>query len=425
MQKSDVDIKKIPDEPGVYKFVRADGVVLYVGKATSLRDRVKSYFASNIAQIRSPLIEKVVRDASSVEVQVTDSVLEALILEAQLIKNLQPHGNTDNKDNKSFSFLVVTDEEFPRFMVSRERELSAEFAPSTVKKIYGPFTSAQQLREALKIVRKIFPFFDSPFRVSGELTHSQKKHLSFNQSIGLYPRELNHEEYAKSVRYLTRFFDGKKQSLLKTLHKEMGKAARAERFEEAAILKRQIFSLTHIRDLSLIKDEYKLPQTAMFRIEAYDIAHSKGEAPRGVMTVVIDGEKSPKDYRTFTIRRAASGDDIAALSEVIERRAKHREWSYPQLIVIDGGATHLKHAKQLIRYVGMDADVVSVVKDEKHKPKNILGSSTARHTHEDSILLANAEAHRYAIGRHRYVMRRNRVVNSISQRNSNHKFEVH
>jgi excinuclease ABC subunit C len=274
--------------------------------------------------------------------------------------------------------------------------------------MYGPFTSSQQLREALKIVRKIFPFFDCSFPVDAELSSSQKKHLSFNQSIGLYPRELNTAGYTKTVRYIISFFDGKKPSLVKTLNKEMEKAANEERFEDANTLKRQIFSLEHIRDLTLIKDEYKRPQSAMYRIEAYDIAHNKGEATRGVMTVVVDGEKSPKDYRTFTIRTAVSGDDIAALTEVIERRAKHREWSYPQLIVIDGGATHLKHAKHILKYVGIDADVVSVVKDDRHKPKNILGTSTSRHTHENSILLANAEAHRYAIGRHRYAMRKNR-----------------
>jgi excinuclease UvrABC nuclease subunit len=125
------------------------------------------------------------------------------------------------------------------------------------------------------------------------------------------------------------------------------------------------------------------------------------------MTVVVDGEAQPKEYRTFTIRAAKAGDDIAALSEIIERRARHREWAYPQVVVIDGGATHLKHAKSFLRLAGMhDAEVVSVVKDERHKPKNILGSPKVRHTHESSILLANAEAHRFAIYRHRKALRR-------------------
>lgn len=406
MNKTDVNWKDIPDAPGVYRFLGPDGTVLYVGKATSLKDRVKSYFAQDIGVVRSPLVEKVVRDASALSFEETDSVLEALILEAKLIKKLLPPGNTDQKDNKSFAYLVVTKEAIPRFLVVRERELSASFPPSKIKKIFGPFLSAAQLREALKIIRKIFPIFDTPFPLGGVLSPAQAKHVKFNQSIGLYP-ELNADSYGETVRYVCELFDGKKRSLVQSLKRAMARAARNEAFEEAQILKRQIFALEHIRDVTLIKEEYRIPETASFRIEAYDIAHIQGDAPRGVMVVVVDGEVQPKEYRTFTIRKAKAGDDIAALSEVIERRALHREWSYPQVVVIDGGATHLRHAKGFLKLAGMaEAEVVSVVKDERHKPKNILGSPKVRHTHESSILLANAEAHRFAIARHRRAFRK-------------------
>jgi excinuclease ABC subunit C len=202
-------------------------------------------------------------------------------------------------------------------------------------------------------------------------------------------------------------FDGKKRSLVQSLKRAMRRAAENEEFEDADVLKRQIFALEHIRDVTLIKEEYRTPESASFRIEAYDIAHIRGDSPRGVMTVVIDGEAQPKEYRTFTIRKAKAGDDIAALSEVIERRSKHREWAYPRVVVIDGGATHLKNAKGFLKLSGMgDAEVVSVVKDERHKPKDILGSPTIKTVHESSILLANAEAHRFAIGKHRRALRK-------------------
>lgn len=405
MKKSDVDFKKLPDEPGVYRFLNENGEILYIGKATSLRDRVRSYFATDIGEIRSPLIAKIVTDSAKVEWDETDSVLEALILEAKLIKKHLPPGNTDQKDNKSFAYLVVTKEKFPRFLVVRERELSGAFAPNMVKNLFGPFMSAAQLREALKIVRKIFPFYDTPFSVDGALSPSQKKTLSFNRAIGLYPQETGEKEYAKTVRYLTTLFEGKKASLLKSLEKEMSRAAKDERFEDAAVLRRQVFALTHIRDITLIKEEYKKPDSAEFRIEAYDTAHIRGDSPRGVMAVVVDGEPMKAEYRTFTIRKAKAGDDYAALAEIIERRAKHREWQYPQLVVIDGGAAHLKLAKQYLKYAGIDADVVSVVKDERHRPREILGSPKIAHAHESSILLANAEAHRFSIGRHRRAMR--------------------
>ncbi len=407
MLRADVDFKKIPDAPGVYRFSDSRGAVLYVGKATSLRDRIRSYFTSDIGAVRSPLIENVIRDAVSVSHEETDSVLEALILEAKLIKKLAPPGNTDNKDNKSFAYLVVTKETYPRFLIVRERELSGAFPPSKIKKLFGPFLSAAQLREGLKIVRKIFPFFDSAFSVSGKLTPAQAKHLSFNRAIGLFPQTLDAREYAHTVRSVIELFDGKKRSLVRTLKRDMARAAREERFEDAELLKRQIFALEHIRDVTLIKDEHRVPDTASFRVEAYDIAHIQGSATRGVMAVVVDGEPVRAEYRTFTIRSAKAGDDIGALSEVIERRTRHREWAYPQVVVIDGGATHLKHAKSFLKLAGMtDAEVVSVVKDERHKPKNILGSPTVRHTHETSILLANAEAHRFAISRHRRALRK-------------------
>ncbi|OGG43183.1 hypothetical protein A2841_01250 [Candidatus Kaiserbacteria bacterium RIFCSPHIGHO2_01_FULL_48_10] len=410
MQKSDIDFKKIPDTPGVYLF-KQGAEILYIGKATSLRDRVRSYFGPDLAEMRSPLVTKAILDADSLVWEETDSVLEALILEAKRIKQYWPKGNTDEKDDKSFAYLVVTKEAFPRFLIYRERELSVKVPRASLLALYGPFLSVASLREALKIMRRVFPFFDTPFPIDGRLSSSQEKMIIFNQTIGLYPKEFNKKEYAKTVRNLKLLFEAKKPALLKTLEREMKVAAKAERFEEANILKRQLFVLKHIQDLTLIKDELKYSSSASglhgFRVEAYDTAHLRGDAARGVMTVVIDGEKIPSEYRTFTIRTAAAGDDFGALEEVIRRRAKHHEWPYPQVVVIDGGRAHLNRAKKILVENGMgEAIVVSVVKDERHRPREVFGPSPLVHTHEAEILLANAEAHRSAIGRHRRALRR-------------------
>ncbi len=407
MNKTDVDFTKIPDTPGVYRFIGKKKEILYVGKATSLRDRIRSYFANGLAEIRSSLIAKVVHDAVSISWEKTDSVLDALILESKRIREFRPVGNTDQKDDKSFAYLVVTKEKFPRFLVFRERELSVK-APRTLRKaLYGPFMSAAQLKAALKIIRRIFPFFDTPFPLDENMSSANEKMLRFNQAISLYPKELNERAYRKSVRNIMLLFDAKKKSLLRTLEKDMVRAARAERFEEAHQLKRQLFTLRHIQDMTLIKDELRAPNSASFRVEAYDTAHIRGDAPRGVMSVVVDGEAHPSEYRTFTIRTANAGDDYQALEEIIRRRAKHREWTFPQLIVIDGGRAHLSRAKKVLEDVGMaEADVVAVVKDEKHRPREILGAGTSKHIHESSILIANAEAHRFAIGRHRKALRK-------------------
>lgn len=426
MDKKDINFKNIPDEPGVYRFIGPKREVLYVGKATSLRDRVKSYFQKDIAEIRSPLIAKIVKDAVTVEWDETDSVLEALILEAKSIKKYEPIGNTDNKDNKSWNYVVVTDEKFPRVLVARERELTSKFSNKTVKHLFGPFPSSGQLRDALKIIRKIFPFFDTPFpildvghQVYGRrtaievtdlgLTSAQEKKIQFNQSIGLYPKEFNEKEYRKTIRAIVDLFSAKKETLIKRLEREMYTLAKKEEFEKAEVKKRQVFALKHIQDVTLVKDDLKKPETAEFRVEAYDTAHIRGSEPRGVMSVVVDGEVVPSEYRTFTIRNGKAGDDYAALDEIIERRAKHREWPRPMLVVIDGGRAHLNRAKKTLKDVGMDAEVVSVVKDKKHRPREILGPGSITITHEPSILLANAEAHRFAIGKHRKALRKKTI----------------
>jgi len=406
MKKTDIDFKKLPDAPGVYRFIGLRKEVLYVGRATSLRDRVKSYFVSDISEIRSPLIAKIITDAKSISWEETDSVLEAIILEAKRIKELQPIGNTDLKDNKSFAFLAITDEEFPRFLIVRERELSLKVPKDKLIGLYGPFTSAAILRGALKIIRKIFPFFDSSFSIDARLTPAHAKTLRFNQSIGLYPGELDATAYKKTVRHLVLFFEGKKRTLLSTLKREMKKAAKEERFEDAEGLKRQLFALTHIQDVSLIREELKNPTVADFRVEGYDVAHLRGESSRGVMAVVINGEATPKEYRTFTLRRTKAGDDIGGLTEILERRFSHPKWAHPQLVVIDGGRTHLSNTKKILNRIHVSADVVSVVKDERHRPREVLGQRNMTSTHESSILLANSEAHRFAIGRHRSALRK-------------------
>src|SRR3989344_8220413 len=163
---------KLPDSPGVYYFLNKSGKILYIGKATSLKNRVRSYFASDILEKRSPLIAKMVKEARRVKFQKTNSVLEALILEANLVKKHLPPYNTAEKDQKSWNYIVITKEEFPRVLVMREREIASPPSPLPLKRVrgketrtiitykYGPFTNGGELKEALKIIRKIFPFRD-------------------------------------------------------------------------------------------------------------------------------------------------------------------------------------------------------------------------------------------------------------------------
>jgi excinuclease ABC subunit C len=402
-------IKKLPDSPGVYVFKNNLGKTLYIGKATSLRNRVKSYFANNIRETRGQLIEAMIGLAKKVDFVQTDTVLEALLLEANLIRKYKPHYNTREKDDKSFNTVVITNEKFPQVLVTRGKEIETTYSNTNLyKAIYGPFPSGGALREAMKIIRRIFPYRDQKCIPAAE--QSGLPRACFNRQIGLCPGvctgEITSDEYEKIIKNLMMFFDGKKKQLLKTLQGEMKQYAKSNQFEKAVLVRKTVFALQHIQDVALIRrDKNYTPGFSRVRMEAYDVAHMSGSNTVGVMTVIENGQVQPSEYRMFKIRRTSSGDDLKALSEVIERRFNHPEWYLPSLIVIDGGQTHLRFVKEILKKHTISIPVVSVVKSKNHKAKDILNDDVALgqlvKDHKAEILLANSEAHRFAIKYHK------------------------
>ena len=197
--------------------------------------------------------------------------------------------------------------------------------------------------------------------------------------------------------------------LVKSLEKEMKFFAKEQKFEEAEKVKSQIFALRHIQDIALLKHDLEAGTKnleADFRIEAYDIAHMSGKDVVGVMTVVENGEPDKSQYRKFKIHDNKN-DDTGNLKKVLARRLAHSEWRFPNLIVVDGGKGQLNTAKEVLEKAGLDINVASVVKDEKHKAREILGKSVLSRALDKSILLANNEAHRFALKFHRKLRRRN------------------
>ncbi len=404
MQKKNISFSKIPDTPGVYIFRNAKKKILYIGKATSLRNRVRSYFSSTVKS-RGPIIIKMVEDANSLEWQETDSVLEALILEVNLIKKHQPISNSRDKDNKSFNYIVITKEDFPKVLVVRGRDLFVSWKERDIKHLFGPFPSGGVLKEGLKIIRKILPFSDKCERGA--------KKPCFNRQIGLCPGVcsdvISKTDYARNIRHIKMLFDGKKGDLVKSLEKEMKTLSKSEKFEEAAEIKHKVFALTHIRETALLGSDYKVSEGGgSGRIEAYDVAHISETARVGVMVVLIDGEVSKKDYRKFNIKTEKQGD-TAALEEILRRRFEHVEWSMPSLIIIDGGVAQKNSANRILDEYGYKVPVINVVKNEKHQAGRIVGNSSLIEKNEKSILLANSEAHRFAISFHRQKRGRNLV----------------
>lgn len=435
-------IAKLPDSSGVYFFIRRRGGfnhkkhILYIGKATSLSDRVRSYFTGNIAETRGPLISKMLAEFDDIKFQKTDSVLEALILEAYLIRKHQPPANTDLKDDKSFNYVVITEEDFPRVLVVRGKELETPSVSGAATQslgvgkldlgkilhTFGPFTNSGQLKEAMKIVRRLFPYRDTcpiPTRRVG------MGRPCFNRQLGLCPGvctgEISKKEYAKTIKNIVLFFEGNKKKLVKSLEREMKALAKNRQFEKAGKIKKQIFALGHIQDVALIKTSN--PNIShgvnreMFRIESYDVAHMSGQNVVGVMTVVENGEIKKSDYRKFKIIQGLSLNkrgvgDTKALAEVLTRRLAHIEWPMPDLIVVDGGKAQKNVMEKVLKENGAQIMVMSVVKDEHHRPKEILGDPGSRaklatgqaggwNEIERQILIANSEAHRFAIGYHK------------------------
>lgn len=401
MKKADLAKKKLPDAPGVYFFLGSKKKILYIGKATSLKNRVRSYFSDDLIEKRSELIDKMVKEAVTVEWTETDSVLEALILETNLIRSHKPHFNTRSKDDKSYNHLVITNEEFPRVLVVRGKDLTEKFSNDDIKYEFGPFPSGSLFREALKIIRKLFQFYDTRVPVGSEKTKMARGKIDFNRQIGLYPGQQSKAEYAKTVRHIKLFFEGKKQQIIKELEKEMMACAKKEEFEAAGSIKKRIFALTHIQDIALIKDDMRIYRDDRnMRIEAYDVAHLQSQDMVGVMTVVEGGEAVKSEYRKFKIQSLTVANDPAALREVLLRRLAHPEWPFPQLIVVDGSTAQKNALEAALRTKQLVIPVVGVVKDDKHKPIRLIGQKSIIEKHQYSILLANAESHRFAITYH-------------------------
>ncbi len=391
--------QKLPDSPGVY-FFKKGRAILYIGKATSLRDRVRIYFnRRQLAGSRGEFIVSMVNQATSITYRKTDSVLEAIILEALLIKKYQPKFNSKEKDNRSFYYIAVTSDKYSKILMIRGRNLENGQNDLKISKLFGPFPSGQELKEAMRVIRKVFPYLDSCEPNSGK--------PCFNRQIGLCPGvctgEISESDYKKQVARIVLFLSGKKKTIINSLKKEMNKRAENLEFEEADKLKRQIFAVEHINDISLIKREsalssgLSLGQDKIFRIEAYDVAHLSGQNNVGVMIVIENGQIDRNQYRKFKIRGNYPADDLRSLREILERRLNHPEWRFPDMLVVDGGKLQVAVAEEILRRDGMKILVVGVVKDEHHRPKNIIGDPELIKKYDHEILLANHEAHNYAI----------------------------
>jgi excinuclease ABC subunit C len=415
-----VDQKKIyrnlPTTPGVYLMKNASGKVIYIGKAVNLRRRVSSYFLRS-QEARIAMLVSEIRKIDHVS---TDTAIEALILESQFIKKYSPFYNIKEKDDKSFLYVVVTKEEFPRVILVYGKELGGLSTRST----FGPFTSASSIREALRIIRRIFPYSIHPPEKVGK-----EKRPCFEYEIGLCPgtciKAVNRKEYLKTIKNIELFFSGKKERILKSLEKEMGEAAKKTEFERAAKLRKQIFALKHIQDVALISENkiegkpfdaahskpFDAAQGKPFdaaqgkRVECYDISNISGTSAVGSMAVWQNGEIRKSEYRLFKIRTVTGSNDVGMMKEVVSRRLNN-PWPLPNLILVDGGVAQAAAAHEALAEKGLHIPVAGIAKGPERKRNDFIGRLPDWIGKDDLIRLRD-EAHRFAIGYHRRVRGKN------------------
>lgn len=352
-------VREFPQKPGVYLMKDSAGRVIYVGKAKNLRSRAASYFLKAAAEDRRT--SELVREICDIDYLEADSEVDALLVEARLVKDTQPKFNVELKDDKSFPYLeICTREDFPRVEFTRVPH-------DRGTKLYGPFASASGLRGAIQVLQKIFKFRTC----SLDIEEGDEKWrwfrpcllASINQCTAPCNLRISKEDYRKDIQRLRMFLEGKKASLLKEMREEMLEASKARLFEKAARLRDEIRMLetldergeldTHVqpevfyidpkKGLAGLKKVLKLPSVPR-TIEGVDIAHLGGGETVASLVQFIDGLPFKPGYKRFKIRGVQGVDDFASIHEVVARRFQRLNEEgtlFPDILLIDGGKGQL------------------------------------------------------------------------------------
>lgn len=354
----------MPSLPGVYWFLDNDDNVLYVGKAKSLKNRVRSY--TQLKRLNSR-IGQLVTTATQLKHTVLESELEALLIEAELIRTYQPPFNILLKDDKSNLYIRITKDKYPRVEKVRKREIITKQLDGT---ILGPFPSAYKVTEVLKIARKIFPWCNKKSAATAtDTTPCFYYHIDLcpGACTGNYPSD----EYQATIQQLILFLKGKKRSVIKNLEAEMKVAVQEERFERAATLRDQVALVSEVTQPRYrLKPDLILPALQLSeaknattnlrkmlttyaqipasypleRIEGYDVSNTQGTNPAVAMVVFTNGTSTPEEYRLFNIRTLNTPNDYHMMKEALVRRQNHPEWGKPNLVVVDGGKGQIRAA---------------------------------------------------------------------------------
>ena len=396
-------IAAMPDSPGVYVMKDALGAIIYIGKALSLRKRVSSYLARELSAKTTRLMSNV----TDIEYRLCPSESMALFLEASLIKEYKPKYNVSLRDDKSFPFVKITNEEFPAIYVTRKREDNGAA-------YFGPYISAGLLKEALKIIRRSFPYRSCKVLPKKACIYYRIK-LSPAPCIG----KISKAGYAKTIKHISLILEGKSDELSKALAQEMELKAREHKFEEAALLRDKMIALSTLRpslynaDAALSEVREVLGLSVMpRRIEAFDVSTILGRQATASMVSFYNGLADKDNYRRFRIKTVTQSDDYRMMAEAIFRRynrLKAEQGPFPDLIVVDGGKGQLSAAKKELDTVGLTIPIISLAKKEEvmytpaaPKPIKLRRDSAALCL----IQHIRDESHRFALKYHRLLRKK-------------------
>ena len=419
--------RHFPTTPGVYLMKDDKGRVIYIGKAVNLRSRAGSYFtkAAEIEHRTADLVKQI-RDIDYI---CTDTEVDALLLEARLVKDIQPPFNSELKDDKTFPYLeIAIREDFPTVEFTR--------TPSTRgTKLYGPFTSAKKLRATISVLQKIFQFRTCSLDITAGdqrwqwfrpcLLHSIK------QCTAPCNLRITKEEYREDIRRLILFLDGKKDTLLDELRANMDRAAAELKFETAARIRDELKALENLslrgdleanaqpevfyvdpqRGLKGLQKIFQLPALPR-RIEGVDIAHLQGGETVASLVQFIDGLPFKHGYKRFKIKTVEGVDDFASIREVVSRRLSRLSAegeAFPDLLLIDGGKGQLNAALEGLRVMNIKPPfTISLAKQEEelYVPGESEPRRLSRHSYSLRLLqYVRDEAHRFAQHYH-HILRR-------------------
>ncbi|MCK9594347.1 MAG: excinuclease ABC subunit UvrC [Candidatus Omnitrophica bacterium] len=357
-------VDSLPDLPGVYIYKDAAGEIIYIGKAKSLKKRVQSYFSRFLSAKTQAMVAKI----AGLEHILTPTESQAQLLEAALIKEKQPQYNISLKDDKSFPLIRISGEDFPVVSICRQKSRADNDSAS----YFGPYTSAQLLRQALKVIRQVFGF-----RSCKSMPKIPCLYYRLKLCPGPCADKVSRKDYQGIIEDIRMFLDSRYEKLIYNLALKMERFSKERKFEDAGRIRDQISALSAIakggfapgneemEDLKKISGIKDLP----LRIEGFDISNISGKEACGSMVSFYKGSPDKDNYRRFRIKTVSGIDDYSMLREAVRRRysrLKEEKRDLPDLVLIDGGKQHFLAAEDELRKLGLDLALISIAKKEEN-----------------------------------------------------------